>query len=90
LTKLAGPLPGAGFFIPEINTLMTAKIILIADLIEEKLRKERELEFYEDELKRLLTKMNWVRQEISLTETIIKLIQKEEIPNLLKSIEDKR
>lgn len=69
---------------------MTAKIILIADLIEEKLRKERELEFYEDELKRLLTKMNWVRQEISLTETIIKLIQKEEIPNLLKSIEDKR
>jgi hypothetical protein len=67
---------------------MTAKIILIADLIEEKLRKERELEFYEEELKRLLTKMSWVRREINLTETIISMIQKEEIPNLLKSIHD--
>jgi len=67
---------------------MTAQIILIADLIEEKLRKEKELEFYEEELKKLLVKMSWVRHEINLTETIIQMIQKEEIPNLLKSIED--
>lgn len=67
---------------------MTAQIILIADLIEEKLRKEQELEFYEEELKKLLVKMSWVRHEINLTETIIQMIQKEEIPNLLKSIED--
>jgi len=69
---------------------MTAQIILIADLIEEKLRKERELEFYEDELKRLLIKMSYVRHEINLTETIISMIQKEEIPNILKSIEDRQ
>jgi len=68
---------------------MTAQIILIADLIEEKLRKERELDFYEDELKRLLIKMSYVRHEINLTETIISMIQKEEIPNILKSIEDR-
>ena len=67
---------------------MTAQIILIADLIEEKLRKEQELEFYEEELKKLLVKMSWVRHEINITETIIQMIQKEEIPNLLKSIED--
>jgi len=66
---------------------MTAQIILIADLIENKLQKERELEFYESELKKLLVKMSWVRQEIHVTETIIKMIEKDEIPNLLKSIE---
>ena len=66
---------------------MTAQIILIADLIENKLQKERELEFYESELKKLLVKMSWVRQEIHVTETIIQMIEKDEIPNLLKSIE---
>ena len=75
---------------PAINNIMTAQIILIADLIEEKLRKERELDFYEDELKRLLIKMSYVRHEINLTETIISMIQKEEIPNILKSIEDRQ
>ena len=89
MTKLAGSLPGAGLFISVINNIMTAQIILIADLIEEKLRKERELDFYEDELKRLLIKMSYVRHEINLTETIISMIQKEEIPNILKSIEDR-
>jgi len=87
---LAGSLPGAGLFISVINNIMTAQIILIADLIEEKLRKERELDFYEDELKRLLIKMSYVRHEINLTETIISMIQKEEIPNILKSIEDRQ
>lgn len=67
---------------------MTAQIILIADLIEDKLRKEKELEFYEEELKKLLFRMSLIRHEINLTETIIQMIQKEEIPNLLKSIED--
>ena len=90
MTKLAGSLPGAGLFISVINNIMTAQIILIADLIEEKLRKERELDFYEDELKRLLIKMSYVRHEINLTETIISMIQKEEIPNILKSIEDRQ
>jgi len=69
---------------------MTAQIILIADRREERWRKERELDFYEDELKRLLIKMSYVRHEINLTETIISMIQKEEIPNILKSIEDRQ
>lgn len=67
--------------------MQESKIIHIADLIDEKLRKEKELEFYEEELKKLLFRMSMVRQEISLTETIIKMIQQEEIPNLLKNLE---
>lgn len=64
-----------------------SRIIQIADLIEEKLRKEQELEFYEQEMRKLLLRMSFVRQEIGLTETIIKMIENEEIPDLLKNIE---
>ncbi len=64
-----------------------SKIIQIADLIEEKLRKEQELEYYEEEMRKLLFRMSLVRQEINLTETIIRMIENEEIPNLLKNIE---
>lgn len=66
---------------------MSSNIIVIADMIEEKLRKEKELEFYEAELKKLLLRMAMVRQEINLTETIISMIQKEEIPNILKNLD---
>ena len=64
------------------------EIILITDLIEEKLRKEQELEFYEREMQRLLIRMSYVRQEIGLTEVIIKMIEREQIPDILKNIEE--
>ena len=64
------------------------EIILISDLIEEKLRKEQELEFYEREMQKLLTRMYYVRQEIGLTEVIIKMIEREQIPDILKNIEE--
>lgn len=64
-----------------------SNIILIADMIEEKLRKEKELDFYESELKKLLLRMSMVRHEISVTETIIDMIRKDEIPNLLANLE---
>ncbi len=64
------------------------EIILITDLIEEKLRKEQELEFYEREMQKLLTRMYYVRQEIGLTEVIIKMIEREQIPDILKNIKE--
>ena len=66
--------------------MKSGKIIQIADLINDKLRKEQELEFYELELKKLLLRMQFVRQEIDLTNSIIDLIQKEEIPDIMKNI----
>jgi hypothetical protein len=66
---------------------MQGDIIQIAGLIEEKLRKQQELDFYEAELKKLLFRMSMVKQEISLTETIINMIQTEEIPNLLQNLD---
>ena len=64
------------------------EIILITDLIEKKLMKEQELEFYEQEMRKLHIRMSYVRQEIGLTETIIKMIELEQIPDILKNIRE--
>ena len=68
--------------------MKSGKIIQIADLIEDKLRKEQELEFYEQELQKLLLRMSFVRREIDLTNVIIDMIQNEEIPDILKNISE--
>jgi hypothetical protein len=69
---------------------MTEKtIILITDILEQKLRKEKELEFYEAELKKLQEKMYWVKREIDLTNTIIRVIQDEKVIDLVEESERK-
>ena len=39
-------------------------------------------------MRKLLLRMSYVRREIGLTEIIIKMIELEEIPNILKNIEE--
>ena len=56
-----------------------SKIILLSDIIEQKLRKEQELEFYQAELEKLQNKMFFLRKEIDLTNTIIDIIDKETV-----------
>lgn len=53
------------------------RIILISDFIEQKLRKEKELEFYLQELAKLETKIGYLRREVDLTNTIIGMIKGE-------------
>ena len=67
--------------------MKSGKIIQIADLINDKLRKEQELEFYEEELQKLLLRMSFVRREINLTNVIIDMIANEEIPDILKNLQ---
>lgn len=55
------------------------KIIFITDLIDQRLRKEKEIEFYETELKRIEEKLFWLRKEQQLTQTIIDIIQTEKV-----------
>jgi uncharacterized protein YlaN (UPF0358 family) len=66
-----------------------SKIILISDVIEQKLRKEQELEFYEKELEKLQSKMFWLKKEIDLTNRIINIIEAEEVIDLVQSAENK-
>ena len=51
------------------------KLILISEFLEQKLRKEQELEFYLKELDELQRKIGYLKQEVSLTNTIINMIK---------------
>ena len=62
--------------------MVEKKIILITDLIDSKKRKEQDLIFYNDELNKLHDKMNYLRQEIKLTNDIIHMIEQERIKDL--------
>ena len=55
------------------------KIIFITDLIDQRLRKEKEIEFYETELKKIEEKLFWLRKERQLTQTIIDIIQNDKV-----------
>jgi len=56
-----------------------SKLILITDFIEQKLRKEKELEYYLDELKKLQMKIGYLEREVGLTNQIIDMIKTEQI-----------
>jgi len=53
------------------------KILLLTDIIEQKVRKEKELEYYQEQLHELEKKMWFVRKEIELTNLIISVIETE-------------
>ena len=52
-------------------------IILLADLLEQKHRKEEELEYYHNELSLLQLKADIVKKELEMTRLIIGLIENE-------------
>lgn len=79
---------GLPLFLGFINMSMS-KIILIEDLLDAKLRKEKELKYYQEELEKLQVKMFFIKKEIDLTNTIIDIIEKEKVLNLKKGIEEK-
>ena len=56
-----------------------AKLILISEFIEQKLRKEKELEFYQDELLKLTKKISILSREVDLTNSIISLIKSDNV-----------
>jgi len=58
------------------------KLILITDFIEQKLRKEKELEFYLKELAELERKIGYLRGEVDLTNTIINMIKGEQMRDI--------
>ena len=55
------------------------QIILITELLEQKKRKEEELEYYNKELETLKIKADIVEKELDMTRMIIDLIENEKI-----------
>ena len=63
------------------------KVILLTDIIDQKVRKEKELEFYQTELVELTRKINYLQKEVNLTNLIIDLIQGERILDMKEHID---
>ena len=69
------------------------KIIMLSQLLADKASKEKELQYYQHVLEDLLVKMNTVRREINLTETIIDIIKDERadlIEDFIKERDEER
>jgi hypothetical protein len=65
------------------------KIILLSDIIETRVRKEKELEYYQRQLDELQRKMFFVKKEIDLTNVIIDIIEHEKVIDIKEYVYDK-
>lgn len=54
-----------------------SKIVLLNDIIEQKVRKEKELEYYQEQLRELERKMWFLQKEIQVTNLCIEIIESE-------------
>jgi hypothetical protein len=63
------------------------KLILLTDIIEQKVRKEKELAFYQAELEKLKEKMYWLQRDIDVNNIIINLIKNEKVLDIKDNME---
>ena len=63
------------------------KLILLTDIIEQKVRKEKELEFYQAELAKLQEKMYWIKRDIDVKNIIIDMIKNEKVLDIKDNME---
>lgn len=66
-----------------------SKIILLTDVIETKLRKEKELEFYQQELEKLQQKMFFLKKDIEITDLCIHIIEQEKVLDIREQMHAK-
>jgi len=65
------------------------KLILISDIIETRLRKEKELEYYQKQLEKINQKMFFLKKDLEITNLIIDMIEKEKVVDLKEHMETK-
>jgi prefoldin subunit 5 len=64
-------------------------LVRLSDVIDSKVQKEKELEFYQRELQKLNQKMAILREEITVTNIIIDLVRSEKVRDFKKEFEQK-
>lgn len=65
------------------------KLILLEDFLEQRLRKEQEISYYEEQMKEIEKKLFFLRKERQLTATIIDMLTKEKVVDLKEMAEEK-
>ena len=68
----------------------TELIIDISDIYDRRARKQKELDYYTKEIDKLMLKLGMIQHEIGVNETIIRLIENEQILDLQEAIREKR
>jgi hypothetical protein len=68
---------------------METKLIILTDVIETKLRKEKELDFYQKELEKLQQKMFFLRKDIEITNLCIQIIEQEKVLDIKEQMTNK-
>ena len=58
---------------------MSDNIVSLADLIEQRLRKQQELDYYKETLERLQIKIGELGKEVNITTLIIDMIEGEKV-----------
>ena len=64
-------------------------LIRLSDVIDSKVQKEKELEFYQREVQKLTQKMAVLREEITVTNIIIDLVRSEKVSDFKKEFKQK-
>jgi len=64
------------------------KLILLTDIIDQKLRKEKELAYYQKQLEELQEKMFFLRKDIEITNLCINIIETEKVIDLRERVYD--
>ena len=65
------------------------KLILLEDFLEQRLRKEQEISYYEEQLQEIEKKLFFLRKERELTATIIDMLTREKVVDLQEMVEEK-
>ena len=65
------------------------KIILITDLVDQRLRKEQEIDYYEKELRKIEERLAYLYKQKTLTETKLSIVQAEKVVDIQEYIEAK-
>ncbi len=66
------------------------KVIILSDLLDIKARKEKELQFYAEQLNELQRKMFFIQKEIKLTTDIIDMIKTETVLDIRDHLNKQR
>ena len=66
------------------------KLIYLTEVLETRVRKEKELEFYAKELEKMKEKMYYIQKDIDLTNVIIDMIEKENVVDFQQHLLDKQ
>lgn len=66
-----------------------SKLIFLTDIIETKVRKEKELEYYQQQLEELQRKMFFLKKDIDITNIIINMIESEKVLDIKEEMHKK-